>query len=71
MVAGYWFCSSSLFREVSSMLKVDCYLIGVWDLVGESGGLVIDALWWWFVRLGLGWGVGGSVYSFRLRLCVS
>ena len=24
---GYWFCFSSLFREVSSMVKVDCYLI--------------------------------------------
>lgn len=35
----------------------DCSLIGVWDLVGESGGLVIVSLWW-FVRLGFGWGVG-------------
>ena len=44
------------------MLKVDCYLIGVWDLVGESGGLVIVSLWW-FVRLGFGCGVGGGVTS--------
>ena len=41
----------------------DCYLIVVWVVVGESGGLVIDVSWWWFVRLGFGWGGVGGVTS--------
>lgn len=41
---GYWFCSSSLFREVSSMLKVDCYLI-----VSLGFGECYVEVWWLWV----------------------
>lgn len=54
------------------MLKVDCYLIGVWVVVsvtwrsGDCESVVVRA------TRSLHWcGVGGGVTPFRLNLCVS